>query len=44
MAAAIAPIGDLYKTQLRAVARELGVPDEIVVEAAVGRSLARPDR
>jgi NAD+ synthase len=30
MAAAIAPIGDLYKTQLRALARELGVPDEIV--------------
>jgi len=32
MAAAIAPIGDLYKTQLRAVARELGVPDEIVAK------------
>ena len=30
MAAALAPIGDLYKTQLRAVARELGVPDEVV--------------
>jgi NAD+ synthase len=30
MAAAIAPIGDLYKTQLRAVATELGVPREIL--------------
>jgi NAD+ synthase len=32
MAAALAPIGDLYKTQLRAVARELGVPEEIVTK------------
>ena len=30
MAAAMSPIGDLYKTQLRAVARELGVPEEVV--------------
>ena len=30
MAAALAPIGDLYKTQLRAVATELGVPREIL--------------
>jgi NAD+ synthase len=30
MAAAFAPIGDLYKTQLRAVAMELGVPPEIL--------------
>jgi NAD+ synthase len=30
MAAALAPIGDLYKTQLRAVASELGVPREIL--------------
>jgi NAD+ synthase len=30
MAAALAPIGDLYKTQLRAVATELGVPREVV--------------
>jgi NAD+ synthase len=29
MAAALQPIGDLYKTQLRAVARELGVPEEV---------------
>ncbi len=29
MAAAFGPIGDLYKTQLRAVATELGVPREI---------------
>lgn len=32
MAAAIAPIGDLYKSQLRAVAEELGVPPEIVAK------------
>jgi NAD+ synthase len=30
MAAALSPIGDLYKTQLRAVATELGVPREIL--------------
>ena len=30
MAAALAPIGDLYKTQLRAVARQLGVPEQVV--------------
>lgn len=30
MAAALAPIGDLYKTQLRSVAAELGVPREIL--------------
>jgi NAD+ synthase len=30
MAAALAPIGDLYKTQLRAVATHLGVPAEII--------------
>ncbi|HUF07451.1 MAG TPA: NAD+ synthase [Candidatus Binatia bacterium] len=32
MAAALAPIGDLYKTQLRSVARELGVPGEVVAK------------
>jgi NAD+ synthase len=32
MACAFAPIGDLYKTQLRAVAVELGVPDEIIAK------------
>ena len=32
MAAALAPIGDLYKTQLRAVAGELGVSAEIVAK------------
>ncbi|HEY8171238.1 MAG TPA: NAD+ synthase [Candidatus Limnocylindria bacterium] len=32
MAAAIAPIGDLYKTQLRAVAGELGVPETVVAK------------
>lgn len=32
MAAAIQPIGDMFKTQLRAVARELGVPEEIVTK------------
>ena len=30
MAAAFAPIGDLYKTQLRSIAVELGVPREIL--------------
>jgi NAD+ synthase len=30
MAAAIQPIGDLYKSQLRGVARELGVPERIL--------------
>ena len=33
MACAIAPIGDLYKSQLRAVAGELGVPQEILDKA-----------
>ena len=32
MAAAVAPIGDLYKTQLRAVAHELGVPEEVIAK------------
>jgi len=32
MAAAIAPIGDLYKSQLRAVAEALGVPGEILAK------------
>ena len=32
MAAAIAPIGDLYKSQLRAVAEALGLPAEIVAK------------
>jgi len=32
MAAALAPIGDLYKTQLRAVAGELGVPPEVIAK------------
>jgi NAD+ synthase len=32
MAAAFAPIGDLYKTQLRGVARHLGVPEEILAK------------
>jgi NAD+ synthase len=33
MAAAVQPIGDLYKSQLRAVASELGVAPEIVAKA-----------
>ncbi|MBD3181356.1 NAD+ synthase [Candidatus Poribacteria bacterium] len=33
MACAIDPIGDLYKTQLRHVARYLGVPDRIIEKA-----------
>ena len=32
MAAALQPIGDLYKSQLRSVARELGVPEEVVAK------------
>jgi NAD+ synthase len=32
MASALAPIGDLYKSQLRAVAGALGVPDEILAK------------
>lgn len=32
MAAAIQPIGDLYKSQLRAVAEELGVPAQIIAK------------
>jgi NAD+ synthase len=32
MAAAIQPIGDLYKSQLRAVASVLGVPDSILAK------------
>ena len=32
MAAAIQPIGDLYKSQLRGVAGELGVPEEILAK------------
>lgn len=32
MAAAIQPIGDLYKSQLRAVAQHLGVPAEIIAK------------
>lgn len=32
MAAALMPIGDLYKTQLRAVAEHLGVPPEIIAK------------
>ncbi len=32
MAAALQPIGDLYKSQLRAVAAELGVPERIIAK------------
>jgi NAD+ synthase len=32
MASALNPIGDLYKTQIRALARHLGVPEEIVAK------------
>ena len=32
MAAALAPIGDLYKTQLRDVAEHLGVPAEVIAK------------
>lgn len=32
MAAAFGPIGDLYKTQLRDIARHLGVPEEVLAK------------
>jgi NAD+ synthase len=32
MAAALQPIGDLYKSQLRAVATELGVPSQVIAK------------
>ena len=44
MAAAIQPIGDLYKSQLREVAECLGVPERDPGQAAIGRPLAGPDR
>jgi NAD+ synthase len=36
MASAINPIGDLYKTQLRQVARHIGVPDSVLGKAPTG--------
>jgi len=33
MACAVNPVGDLYKTQLRQLARHVGVPEEIVVKS-----------
>lgn len=33
LASAVNPIGDLYKTQVRQMAREIGVPDPIVTKA-----------
>jgi NAD+ synthase len=36
MACAINPIGDLYKTQLRQLARDIGVPEEIAGKTATG--------
>ena len=33
MASAVNPIGDLYKTQIRGLARHLGIPDELIVKA-----------
>jgi NAD+ synthase len=33
MACAINPLGDLYKTQIRDLAREVGVPEEIIEKA-----------
>jgi NAD+ synthase len=33
MACAINPLGDLYKTQVRALARHLGVPEQIIAKA-----------
>ena len=33
MASAVNPIGDLYKTQIRGLARHLGIPEELIVKA-----------
>ena len=33
MASAINPIGDLYKTQIRGLARHLGIPEQLIVKA-----------
>jgi len=41
MAAALAPIGDLYKSQLRAVAGALGVPEEILAKPGSARRKAK---
>ncbi len=32
MASAVNPIGDLYKTQIRGLARHLGIPEELIVK------------
>ena len=42
-AAAIQPIGDLYKTQVRQLSRALGVPDSVIDKAALRRPLAGAD-
>ena len=39
----INPLGDLFKTQVWALARHLGVPDAIVEQAADGGPRGRPD-
>ncbi len=38
------PLGELTKTEVCALARELDVPERIVAQAALGRTLDRPDR
>ena len=41
MASAVNPLGDLYKTQVRQLAKAIGVPEVIVGKAPIGRFMGR---
>ena len=43
-ACALNPIGDLYKTQVRQLSREMGIPSEVIDKAAFRRSLGGANR